>query len=566
MEHCFRQLHFHCIRSLHLLPGLVLALAAIFAVSSTIWGQGPATEWTVQISPGDFDEALGVAAHSSGAYVVGATDAPSPGHPTLGGGLDAFIANYNADGTEVWSRRFGTPGLDQAISIASDASAIYVAGSTTGAFGGQTNTGENLDAFVRKLNLQGFEVWTRQFGSLGRDEATAVTVDSSGVYVTGTVNGSSAGYSATAGPDVFVRKYDLDGNLVWNDQFGTTRPDDAAGIVVNSSGVYVAGTTSGTFPDQEPLGGGADAFIRKYDLDGNELWTHQFGTIGADQAYGIAAGPDGLFVSGGTSGTFPGLPRFGGGSDAFLARYDFDGDQLWVRQFGTEGSDEALAIAAASGNVLVTGATSGAFPGHSNSSGKPDSFLASFNDTGNRLWTMQLETPDSDRPSGVATHQDRAYIAGSTTGVLPAQSDGFLTALTVPETEGSGISLPTATPAPVPTATPAPTLAPTITPEPTPNPAPTVTPTPIPTLAPTSTPVPTEASAPVPTATPRTSPAPTATPLPTPTPAATPRPTVTPIYFPPPEDTGPSPLQQAIILGALGVMAIIAIIGIWRNR
>jgi hypothetical protein len=49
-----------------------------------------------------------------------------------------------------------------------------------------------------------------------------------------------------------------------------------------------------------------DAFVRKYDAAGNELWTRQFGTGERDLAYSVAVGPSGVYVAGGTYGIFPG--------------------------------------------------------------------------------------------------------------------------------------------------------------------------------------------------------------------------------------------------------------------
>jgi hypothetical protein len=43
--------------------------------------------------------------------------------------------------------------------------------------------------------------------------------------------------------DVFVVRYDLDGNHVWTRQFGTDRTDSGQGIAVDDSGVYVSGKT-----------------------------------------------------------------------------------------------------------------------------------------------------------------------------------------------------------------------------------------------------------------------------------------------------------------------------------
>ena len=59
-----------------------------------------------------------------------------------------------------------------------------------------------------------------------------------------------------------MRKYDAAGTEVWTRQFGTSVSDRANGVSVDSSGVYVAGRTSGTFPGQTSAGNG-DVFVAK---------------------------------------------------------------------------------------------------------------------------------------------------------------------------------------------------------------------------------------------------------------------------------------------------------------
>src|SRR5262249_45987744 len=64
---------------------------------------------------------------------------------------DAFVRKYDASGNELWTRQFGTAGIDVAHAVAADATGVYVAGVTDGAFTGQTNVGSR-DAFVVKLD------------------------------------------------------------------------------------------------------------------------------------------------------------------------------------------------------------------------------------------------------------------------------------------------------------------------------------------------------------------------------------------------------------------------------
>ena len=56
--------------------------------------------------------------------------------------------------------------------------------------------------------------------------------------------------------------------IEWTRQFGSSSFDQALGISVDASGVYVAGVTGGTLPGQISLGDW-DAFVRKYDLNVN---------------------------------------------------------------------------------------------------------------------------------------------------------------------------------------------------------------------------------------------------------------------------------------------------------
>jgi hypothetical protein len=103
--------------------------------------------------------------------------------------------------------------------------------------------------------------------------------------------------------------------------------------------------------------------LAHYDNAGNQLWIRQLGTAADDIAYAAASdGAGGVILTGLTSG------RLGGPSagifDAFLARYDGSGNQLAIRQFGTNGSERANAAAPdGSGGVYVAGRTDGSLGG-----------------------------------------------------------------------------------------------------------------------------------------------------------------------------------------------------------
>ena len=334
--------------------------------------------WTHQFGTSAFDEARAVAVDASGVYVAGNTFGTLPGQTTQGG-LDAFVQKYDGGlGTELWTRQFGTAGDDLAYAVALDASGVYVAGVTL----------YNGDTFVRKYDAIGTELWTRQFGTAGGVVIDAVAADASGIYVAGYTGGTLPGQTNAGSSDAFVRKYDAIGTELWTHQFGTAGGDLAYAVALDASGVYVAGATSGTFPGQTSEASG-DAFVRKYDGAGNILWTRQFGTTDSDSASALAADISGVYVAGVTSGTLPGQTGAASSSDAFVRKYDGAGNILWTRQFGTPGTDFATAVAVGGSDpslssrqsgVYVAGYTDGMLPGQT-SAGGVDAFAT-------KLWRL----------------------------------------------------------------------------------------------------------------------------------------------------------------------------------
>jgi hypothetical protein len=86
-----------------------------------------------------------------------------------------------------------------------------VTGYTRGALAG-TSAGDE-DIFLTKYNFSGTQQWMRQIGTSAQDIAYDVAVDSSGnAYVTGYTDGALTGTNA-GDYDVFLLKYDTNGNL-----------------------------------------------------------------------------------------------------------------------------------------------------------------------------------------------------------------------------------------------------------------------------------------------------------------------------------------------------------------
>ena len=370
------------------------------------------------------DFARAMAIDASGEYVAGETPGTLPGQTRVGA-TDAFLQKYDVDGNVTWTRQFGTILADSATALTVDASGVYVAGGTFGTFPGQTSAG-GRDVFVQSYAPDGNVLWIQQFGTPGEDAATAIVVGASGVYVAGYTWGALPGWTNAGFNDVFLQKYDTAGNPVWTRQFGTSSRDSPFALAVDASGVYVAGYVGGILPGE--TGAGYDAFLRKYDVDGAIMWTRQFGTAGGDNAYGVTLDASGVYVAGDTTGTFPGETN-AGISDVFLRKYDADGAVLWTHQFGTSTSEFCCGIAVDVSGVYVGGATGGTLPGQTNA-GSIDAFLRKYDTAGSVLWNREFGTSGSDvylnnaccLTGPIAVDASGMYLAGSTSGTFSGQT------------------------------------------------------------------------------------------------------------------------------------------------
>ena len=319
------------------------------AVAVAVVCLGPPAEaqtirWARQFGTGGTEIAYAVAATDNGIYVAGEiANGAFPGF-TNAGGRDAFVAKFDPQGNRLWVRQFGSTGEDTALGVAANDAAVYVVGRTTGALPGQT-PGGNADAFVRRYGPDGTELWTRQFGTSSTDEAFAVTIIPAGLYIAGRTTGVFSGQSlgSPGTDDAFIVRFDEDGNQWWARQSGTPGGDRAYGVAADLSGAYVAGYTQGALVSPAA---GTDAFLRKYDDGGNVLWTRQITSAGSanDIAYAVTAGHTAVYVCGDTAGIFAGQNRVGG-TDAWAQKYDPNGTLQWTRQFGSVANDTGYGIA-----------------------------------------------------------------------------------------------------------------------------------------------------------------------------------------------------------------------------
>lgn len=279
---------------------------------------------------------------------------PTPSSPQQ---TDVYILKLNANGDFVWVKQIGNADTEEMNSLAAYENGDII---FTGLFyntvdvdpgNGTENFTSNgqADIFIEKLNSNGDFLWAKQLGGVSEDVPNAVSITSQGdVLLAGLfqesidLNPSPFGtfiVNSNGGTDIFVDKFDENGDLLWGTTGGGLQFELVWGLETDASGdVFISGATYGA---NNWLGLGAnplifamgerDIFVTKLSTNANHLWTRTFGGTGIDEGTDISIDESGnLFVVGYFDQTVifdPGAPDNStltslGASDGFILKLE----------------------------------------------------------------------------------------------------------------------------------------------------------------------------------------------------------------------------------------------------
>jgi uncharacterized protein (TIGR03437 family) len=259
----------------------------------------------------------------------------------------------------------------------------------------------HADGTLHKFDSAGKELWATAALAIPplQGAVNGMVVTGSGVYLAGFINGALPGQTGAGSTDVFVRKYDPNGKELWTRQFGTADWDYVNGIASDSTGLYVVGVSE-NFVQGQPITS-STIFINRFDSAGNQMWTYRSAPSGAPPMaiLGAAADSTGVYFYGNDPVHFSNYN--------ILRKVDSAGNDLWTYRF------EDLSII-----LGVAGDSQGAyvlfFPG-----AEPTYTVRRVDLNGSEVWTREIAAA---YVSGfVAADADGFYVAGGTSQALRGQ-------------------------------------------------------------------------------------------------------------------------------------------------
>jgi|GEM_PF-1994254 len=333
-----------------------------------------------------------------------------------------------------YSTYLGGSLVDEGWGIAVDgAGNAYVAGVTGLGFpttGGalQTQCGSStgcVDAFIAKLNPSGTALlFATYLGGAGDDRATALALDSTGVYVTGYTNSANFPGISPSVPGPFIVKLSLTGDqLLYASQMREANAEIAAVTVDTQGQAYIAGNRRG-------LGGISEGFIQRRSAGGGTMFELKTPNVTWNGFGSIAVDTNGNAYVAGTAhlallGAVPGATQIGpggGATDGFVMKTDDFGRVLYQAYIGGSGADSASGVAVdGTGNAYITGTTSstdfrttdGAF--QSRVRGRSDVFVAKLDTTGALEFSTLIGGSGEEQGGGILVDvAGSAFVTGLT--------------------------------------------------------------------------------------------------------------------------------------------------------
>ncbi len=198
-----------------------------------------------------------------------------------------------------------------------------------------------------------------------------------------------------------------------------------------SGNVFIAGEFDDSiiFYSHKLIGNGSNAYLVKYNSNGNLLWAvHPTNNTGANYAASVTTDKTGnvyicgAFVETVTFGTFILSSNYSG--SVFLVKYSPSGNLLWAAQSGSQtNSAKSCGVSSVttdnSNNLFITGwfADSISFGTYKFAASCPTVFLAKYDSSGNVLWAQTSVMP-SNACSGMGNsiacdNKGSAYVTGT---------------------------------------------------------------------------------------------------------------------------------------------------------
>ena len=228
----------------------------------------------------------------------------------------------------------------------------------------------------------------------------------------------------------------IDPCVKWSRYFGGNSTETFAHIELDNSGnIYQSGITYSTNlatsgAHQTSLSSQPDAYLAKFNSNGDILWATYLGGNSTDQTFDclVDKSSDLIYVVGQTQSTnniatsSAYKTNNSGNIDGFMVQFNSSGTRNWGSYFGGTNYDWLNAgVVDKNGNLIICGTTASSSNISTTSSYQPniagsyDGFISKFNSSGNIQWSTYIGGSSTDYCNSITVgSNNEVYITGTT--------------------------------------------------------------------------------------------------------------------------------------------------------
>ncbi len=228
---------------------------------------------------------------------------------------------------------------------------------------------EGSDVFLARYDGDGNRLWLKTHRGNGYSNGHCVKeVSGTGFIIAGETK-SKDRYDH----DVYVVMTDEKGDQIWEKNFGGERCDYTWSVQQTKDGGFIL--VGGT----ESYGAGIyDVYLIKLDSSGNKILEKTYGGASSDCGYDVQQLDDGGYLIVGNTESFGAA-----NTDIYLFKTDGDGKMIWQKTYGGKGSDYGWSLLkAGDGGYLIAGEKEIV----SDRGGGFAAYLIKVDPDGNKLW------------------------------------------------------------------------------------------------------------------------------------------------------------------------------------
>jgi hypothetical protein len=226
----------------------------------------------------------------------------------------------NAQTQLMWQQIYGGPSIEKGYGVRSCLDQGYIAAGTTSSSG-------PTDGYVVRTDSIGLVIWAKFYGGVNIDVIRSVEIlPDSGFIMAGYTNSFGNG-----GYDGWLMRLDKNGDTLWNKYTGGNDWDFFYDVDYTLDSGFICIGTTYTYG-----AGNEDLYLVKYDKNGDTLWTRTYGGARRDEGYSVVQTEDTLYGICGLTCSYN--DTLGDGWIMYLQQ---NGDTVWTETAGYPNAEDA---------------------------------------------------------------------------------------------------------------------------------------------------------------------------------------------------------------------------------